>query len=61
MEKRQRKPTRLVGYDYSATGYYFVTLCTKHRQKILSNIVGVDVTLLLGEMSQSDKEVMAKP
>ena len=38
----KRKATRLKGYDYSAAGYYFVTLCTKQRKKILSNIVGVD-------------------
>ena len=36
----KRKPTRLNNYNYSSTGYYFVTLCTKDRKKILSHIVG---------------------
>ena len=34
-----RKPLRLKNYDYGAAGYYFVTLCTKGRKKILSDIV----------------------
>lgn len=41
MEKLpERKPTRLKEYDYSNNGAYFVTVCTKDRQKVLSNIVG---------------------
>ena len=35
-----RKPNRLHGYNYSSNGYYFITICTKERQCILSNIVG---------------------
>ena len=35
-----RKPTRLNKYDYSENGAYFVTICTKDRRKILSDIVG---------------------
>ena len=35
-----RKPTRLKNYDYSQNGYYFITICTKEKQKILCNIVG---------------------
>ena len=37
---KQRKPTRLKGYDYSATGAYFITICTKGKKQILSRIVG---------------------
>jgi REP element-mobilizing transposase RayT len=33
-----RKPLRLSGYDYSRTGYYFVTICVKDRQEILGKI-----------------------
>ena len=40
MDYAQRKPTRLGGYDYSENGAYFVTICTKDKQKTLSNIVG---------------------
>ena len=40
MEKPRRKTTRLKAYDYSAPGYYFLTLCTKDKQKLLCDIVG---------------------
>ncbi len=35
-----RKNIRLKDYDYTKAGYYFVTICTKDRKKILANIVG---------------------
>ena len=35
-----RKPTRLKYYDYSSNGYYFITICTHNKQKILCDIVG---------------------
>ena len=40
MSLTKRKPTRLNGYDYSAPGAYFITICTYNRRKILSEIVG---------------------
>ena len=40
MNLPKRKPTRLKGYDYSQNRAYFVTICTKDRQCILSKIVG---------------------
>ena len=40
MNLLQRKPTRLKGYDYGSTGAYFITICTKNRQCVLSSIVG---------------------
>ena len=39
MDFPKRKPTRLERYDYSTQGYYFVTICTHNRIKILSKIV----------------------
>ena len=39
----ERKSNRLKNYDYSAQGYYFVTVCTSEKQKILCNIVGCGV------------------
>ncbi|MBR4865672.1 MAG: transposase [Clostridia bacterium] len=33
-----RKPTRLRDYDYSRNGCYFVTICTKDKEKLLSYI-----------------------
>ncbi len=35
----KRKSLRIKGYDYSALGAYFVTVCTKDRNPILSDIV----------------------
>ncbi len=35
-----RKPNRLKEFDYNQNGAYFVTICTKDRKCILSNIVG---------------------
>ncbi len=40
MELKKRKPVRLKDYDYSSSGVYFITICTKDRKPILSNIVG---------------------
>ena len=39
MEYPRRKHVRLKDYDYSRAGMYFVTICTKRRQCILSKIV----------------------
>ena len=39
-----RKPNRIKNYDYSQRGSYFVTICTKDRKKLLSEIrVGTPV------------------
>ena len=38
MELPKRKPIRLPHYDYSGPGAYFVTVCTKDRRCILSDI-----------------------
>ena len=40
MDLPNRKPTRLKGYDYSQSGAYFITICTKDKKRLLSNIVG---------------------
>ncbi len=40
MNLPQRKPNRLREYDYSASGIYFITICTQNRLKTLSEIVG---------------------
>lgn len=42
-ETKNRKPTRLQGFDYNSSGAYFITICTDKRRQILSRIVGVDV------------------
>ena len=38
-ELPKRKDLRLKHYDYSSAGAYFVTICTKDRKRILSNII----------------------
>ncbi|MBR4910216.1 MAG: transposase [Clostridia bacterium] len=40
MDLPKRKKNRLDDYDYSQNGAYFITICTKSRKKILSDIVG---------------------
>ena len=34
----QRKPYRLIGYDYSKNGAYFITICVKNRAHIFGHI-----------------------
>jgi REP element-mobilizing transposase RayT len=46
MDAPQRKPIRIQAYDYSQNGAYFVTICTKDRKKILSDIVGDDAHIV---------------
>ncbi len=40
MELKKRKPVRLKDYDYSSSGVYFITVCSKDRKPIFSRIVG---------------------
>ncbi len=39
MELPKRKNIRLRGYDYDTPGYYFITVCTKDKKKLLCDIV----------------------
>lgn len=39
MNEPRRKSRRLNNYDYGQNGYYFVTVCTHKRRRILSEIV----------------------
>ncbi len=38
MNFKTRKPNRLKNYDYSQNGVYFITICVKNRNPILSYI-----------------------
>lgn len=40
MEQPVRKKNRLVNYDYSQNGAYFITICTEDRKCLLSAVVG---------------------
>ena len=44
-ETPQRKRARLKNFSYDTSGAYFITICTQNRRKILSQIVGDDVTV----------------
>ncbi len=46
MTKPIRKTPRLKEYDYSSSGVYFVTVCTKNRKPLLSKIVNVGAGVL---------------
>lgn len=38
MDYPKRKRIRLAGYDYSQDGYYYITICTHDRKRILGKI-----------------------
>jgi REP element-mobilizing transposase RayT len=40
-----RRSVRLREYDYSSNGYYFVTICTQHREHIFGEIVNGKMAL----------------
>lgn len=47
-----RRLHRLKSYDYSQNGYYFITICTKYRRKILCDISGIG-TIIVSDTGQS--------
>ena len=51
---KKRRSLRLPYYDYSSAGYYFVTVCTKHRKKIFGDVVreGDDVNVELSPIGK---------
>ena len=54
MELPKRKPTRLKGYDYSAPGAYFITICVKGRKQLLSKIIVGDDAYIVPKNSLSE-------
>ena len=38
MVEKHRKRNRLKGYDYSSSGYYFITICVNKRQYVFGTI-----------------------
>ena len=42
MGSRNRKTIRLRNYNYSSAGVYFITICTKGREQILSSVKECD-------------------
>lgn len=43
--KYRTRSTRLPGWDYANSGYYFVTICTKNREELFEEIVGDKIIL----------------
>ena len=52
-----RKNIRLKEYDYSIEGHYFITICTKNRECILSKITGSVKTDPYSELNDIGKIV----
>ena len=53
-----RKKLRLKYYDYSSLGLYFLTICVKDREPILSNIFEVSSDVLLGiDIDNKEKKI----
>jgi putative transposase len=40
-----RKSTRLIGYDYSLAGAYFITLCAQHSRCIFGEVINGEMVL----------------
>lgn len=50
---KNRKLNRLINYDYSQQGMYFVTICTKNREELFGEIVNGKMVLNnVGNISQ---------
>jgi REP element-mobilizing transposase RayT len=43
--KRHRRSIRLQGFDYSQTGAYFVTICTRERACIFGEVIDGEMRL----------------
>ncbi len=44
-EKHHRRSIRLRGYDYSSSGAYFITLCTRIRECLFGDVVDGEMVL----------------
>ncbi|MBD2199806.1 transposase [Calothrix anomala FACHB-343] len=44
-QKHHRRSIRLKGYNYTQTGAYFITICTKGRQCLFGNVVQGEMQL----------------
>ena len=54
MEYPCRKSHRLTGWDYAQNGYYHITICTKDRRRLLSEIrqCGIDAQVIPTRIGQ---------
>jgi len=49
-----RKPNRIKGYDYSQSGYYFITICIADKRKILWHPSADNVGAAIGRPKLSE-------
>ena len=61
MDRPVRKPTRLKNYDYSASGVYFITVCTRDRRCLLSHIESPDPPSVGAAISRPQAAVCLSP
>ena len=55
MQRWNRRSIRLRGYDYSRSGYYFVTICTEGKEKSFGRIEKNSVALNdFGKIAQNE-------
>jgi len=56
-QPHHRRSIRLPGYDYTAAGAYFITLCTQGRERLFGQIVDGEMRLnALGEIARAERE-----
>jgi putative transposase len=52
---QHRRSIRLKGYDYSQPGWYFITLCTNNREKLLGEVIDGNIKLNeLGKIAEDE-------
>ena len=57
MDYPKRKNPRLAAFDYSAPNIYFLTLCTRGRNRCLSRIVGRGLDPAAGPAASNCKRI----
>ena len=57
-ELQKRKALRYKEFDYNSIGVYFITICTKNRQCMLSKIVGTGVLCQEQDCKQLCKRIV---
>ncbi|MBR2028676.1 MAG: hypothetical protein IKA10_06800 [Oscillospiraceae bacterium] len=57
---QKRKPNRLKGFDYSSNGKYFVTICTKNKEKLLWNKNFYDTSVGADSIRPQEKVPLSK-
>ena len=57
----ERKRLRLKDFDYSSNNFYFVTVCIKNKEPLLSNIVGDDAHIVPRDAHIIPKKIILKP